>query len=202
MSSNWYLILASAVTLAAQTQSDLREAARLDQAGRCDEAEIIYRRALVQGEPGPALLNNTGNHYLTCGSRDKARPYFERVIRIQPLHLNANLQLARMAMSAGEYSRAEDLLQNLAAARPAEFDVLLLLGRASSRLGHLQRARDTLGKVLLWTFVITLAVLYLGAVFGPPPPSVAALAATSLAGWLFVAWGYWIDRHRVLAAAI
>jgi hypothetical protein len=64
------------------------------------------------------------------------------------------------------------------------------------------RARDTLGKVLLWTFVITLAVLYLGAVFGPPPPSVAALAATSLAGWLFVAWGYWIDRHRVLAAAI
>jgi hypothetical protein len=63
------------------------------------------------------------------------------------------------------------------------------------------RARDGLGKALLWTFVVTLAVLYLGAVFGPPPPSVAALSVTSLAGWLFVAWAYWIDRHRVLAAA-
>ena len=64
------------------------------------------------------------------------------------------------------------------------------------------RARDALGKALLWTFVVALAVLYLGAVFGPPPPSVGALATTSLAGWLFVAWGYWIDRHRVPATAI
>jgi tetratricopeptide (TPR) repeat protein len=142
------LIVASAVIVTAQTQSDLREAARLDQAGRCDEAEKIYQRALAQGEPGPALLNNTGNHYLACGSRDKARPYFERLIRIQPLHLNANVQLARMALSAGEYSRAEDMLQKLAARRPAEFDVLLLLGRASSRLGHLQRARETLETAL------------------------------------------------------
>ena len=63
------------------------------------------------------------------------------------------------------------------------------------------RARDTLGRIVLWTFVVTLAVLYLGAVLGPPPPSVGALATTSLAGWLFVAWGYWIDRHRTLAAA-
>ena len=64
------------------------------------------------------------------------------------------------------------------------------------------RARDTLGKILLWAFVITLMALYLGAVFGPPPPSVGALAATGLAGWLFVAWAYWIDRHRALTAAV
>ena len=63
------------------------------------------------------------------------------------------------------------------------------------------RARDMLGGILLGTFAITLAVLYLGAVFGPPPPGVRALAATGLAGWLFVAWAYWIDRHRTLAAA-
>ena len=63
------------------------------------------------------------------------------------------------------------------------------------------RARDRLGRMLLWTFAITPAVLYLGAVFGPPPPGVRALAATGLAGWVFVAWAYWIDRHRTLAAA-
>ena len=63
-------------------------------------------------------------------------------------------------------------------------------------------ARDTQGKVLLWTFVITLTVLYLAAVFGPPPPDERVLAITGLLGWLFVAWGYWIDRHRVPVAAI
>jgi hypothetical protein len=31
---------------------------------------------------------------------------------------------------------------------------------------------------------------------GPPPPSVTALAVSGLLGWPFVAWAYWIDRHR------
>ena len=63
------------------------------------------------------------------------------------------------------------------------------------------RARDALGGVLLWAFVVVLGALYLAAVFGPPPPSPEALAASGLAGWLFVAWGYWIDRHRVTVDA-
>ena len=63
-------------------------------------------------------------------------------------------------------------------------------------------ARDVLGRVLLWTFAITLAVLFLAAVFGPPPPTVFALAVTGLLGWLFVLWAYWIDRHRTAVASI
>jgi len=62
-------------------------------------------------------------------------------------------------------------------------------------------ARDVLGKVLLWTFAITLAVLFLAAVFGPPPPTVFVLAVTGLLGWLFVVWAYWIDRHRTALAS-
>ena len=58
------------------------------------------------------------------------------------------------------------------------------------------RARDRWGSVLLWLFLIVLAALYLAAVFGPQPPSVDVLAASGLAGWLFVVWAYWIDRHR------
>jgi hypothetical protein len=64
------------------------------------------------------------------------------------------------------------------------------------------RARDRLGTVLIAAFIATLAVLYLAAVFGPPPPSPRALALTGLLGWLFVAWGYWIDRHRVPAVCV
>ena len=58
------------------------------------------------------------------------------------------------------------------------------------------RARDRVGVYSLWGFIVLLAILYFAAVFGPPPPSVTALAISALAGWLFVAWCYWIDRHR------
>ena len=58
------------------------------------------------------------------------------------------------------------------------------------------RARNRTGTLGLWALIAFLLVAYLGAAFGPPPPDVRALAWTALAGWLFVAWGYWIDRNR------
>ncbi len=58
------------------------------------------------------------------------------------------------------------------------------------------RARDVLGNVLFWAFALLLAAIYLASAFGPPPPSVNVLAASALLGLVFVAWAYWIDRHR------
>jgi hypothetical protein len=72
----------------------------------------------------------------------------------------------------------------------------LLFGAGVWLYASTTRARDRTGSVLLWTFVGLLAVLYLAAVFGPPPPSVRVLAMSGLLGWLFVIWAYWIDRHR------
>jgi hypothetical protein len=63
-------------------------------------------------------------------------------------------------------------------------------------------ARDRMGSLLFGALVVVLAVIYLASVLGPPPPSEQALVITALLGWLFVAWGYWIDRHRVPRAAI
>ena len=47
-------------------------------------------------------------------------------------------------------------------------------------------ARDAVGRYAFWAFVASLGALYLAASFGPPPPSVTALATTGLAGWLWV----------------
>jgi hypothetical protein len=55
--------------------------------------------------------------------------------------------------------------------------------------------RPALGTTVMAALV--LAPLYLGSVFGPPPPSQQALVASALGGWLFVAWAYWIERYRV-----
>jgi len=77
----------------------------------------------------------------------------------------------------------------------------LLLGAGVWIYARATRRRDLWGALLLWGFVLTLGVLYLAAVFGPPPPSVRMLAMSGLAGWLFVVWAYWIDRHREPASA-
>ena len=58
------------------------------------------------------------------------------------------------------------------------------------------QARDRTGSIALWAMIGVLIVLYLASVFGPPPPSPQAVAWSAEGVWLFVAWGYWIDRHR------
>jgi hypothetical protein len=58
------------------------------------------------------------------------------------------------------------------------------------------RAKDNTGKLALWSFVVLLGVLYPASLFGPPPPSVQALAWSAIAIWLTVPWAGWADRHR------
>jgi hypothetical protein len=58
------------------------------------------------------------------------------------------------------------------------------------------RSRDSIGSIAFWALVAVLVASYLGAVFGPPPPSAQVVAYMSLIGYLMVAWGWWIDRHR------
>ena len=58
------------------------------------------------------------------------------------------------------------------------------------------RALDRAGTWALAGLVAFLSVVYLASLFGPPPPSVAAVAWSAQAIWLLVAWGYWVDRHR------
>ena len=56
---------------------------------------------------------------------------------------------------------------------------------------------DGIGRIGLMAFAVVLPVMYVAAVFGPPPPSVEAVAIAGQAQWLLVAGAVWIDRHRV-----
>jgi hypothetical protein len=62
------------------------------------------------------------------------------------------------------------------------------------------RARDGVGVWAFWGLVVFLSVVWLASVLGPPPPSDGVVQWMGLAMWLFVPWGWWIDRHRVLRA--
>lgn len=59
---------------------------------------------------------------------------------------------------------------------------------------------DAIGR---WGFValaVFLIAIYAGNLFGAPPPSSEAIAWVGQLQWLFVIWGYWIDKHRRVAA--
>jgi len=58
------------------------------------------------------------------------------------------------------------------------------------------RARDGTGRWAFWGLIGFLVLVYVGSVFGPPPPSATAVAWVTLLLWLMVPWAAWIDRHR------
>jgi len=114
----WFLVLWIAHRAESQ-ESALRQAARLDEAHQCSQAERFYQQALAQGSPSLPLLNNLGNHYVLCGDPEKARSYFERVLKLNPQHPNANLQLARIATDRRQGTRALEYLSRVTDSQPA-----------------------------------------------------------------------------------
>jgi membrane-bound metal-dependent hydrolase YbcI (DUF457 family) len=58
------------------------------------------------------------------------------------------------------------------------------------------RPRDNMGTRALAALVVVLVLIFFMALFAPPPTSERTVAIVSLALWLFVPWGYWIDRNR------
>ena len=56
---------------------------------------------------------------------------------------------------------------------------------------------DAIGSRAFVAFAVALVAIYASSIFGPPPPDVKTLAWVAQAQWLLVAWGYWLDRHRV-----
>ena len=75
----------------------------------------------------------------------------------------------------------------------------LLLAFGAGIYARATRPLDRAGKLGFVGLLAFLAAIYVADVFGPPPPSVVAIAWVGHAQWLLVAWGYWLDRHRATA---
>lgn len=63
------------------------------------------------------------------------------------------------------------------------------------------RAADRTGTWALWSLLVFLAVTWVASIAGPPPPNERVVELAGLAMWLFVPWGWWIDRHRTIVPA-
>jgi hypothetical protein len=56
--------------------------------------------------------------------------------------------------------------------------------------------RDSTGTWGLGLMAALMLLIYVGAIFGPPPPSASLVAWSAMGQWLVVALGAWVDRHR------
>jgi hypothetical protein len=74
----------------------------------------------------------------------------------------------------------------------------LLFIAGATLYNSVTRARDRAGRIGLLALVAVLVAFYFAALYGPPPPNTKAIAIAGHLMWLFVLWGYWVDRHRVL----
>lgn len=63
------------------------------------------------------------------------------------------------------------------------------------------KAKNKVGIYGFWAMVGLLALIYVANVFGPPPPSVKAIAWAGQLQWLFVLMAYWVDKNRAVATA-
>ncbi len=57
-----------------------------------------------------------------------------------------------------------------------------------------RRASGLVAHVALWSFVLVTTGLWATGPFGPPPPSVNALAGFALFGAITIPWAAWVDR--------
>ncbi len=144
----------------------------LDGQGNTREAEVFHRRAVAAAPRNPDVLSNFGNHLVQIGDQNGAKERYLGAISIAPEHVNANVQLVRIAIGsrdfrdvekylrhvpdavcfslgvafaeAGEYARAEELF----ARAPGDFNTLMNLGSVAASAGHLEKARESFDAAL------------------------------------------------------
>lgn len=64
------------------------------------------------------------------------------------------------------------------------------------------RPLDRVGQFGPWICAVLLYFIYVSSTFSAPPPNVRILAWMATLLWLFVAFAYWFDRHRVARDAL
>jgi FtsH-binding integral membrane protein len=61
------------------------------------------------------------------------------------------------------------------------------------------KSKNNVGHIFLWSFIILLLLIYMLNLFsGSEPPNENVISISALGQWLFVAWGYWIDKNRII----
>jgi Flp pilus assembly protein TadD len=114
------------------------------QAGKFEEAESQYRRAIV-GRPTAETYNGLGFVLARQGRADEAVAEFRKAIEVNPKFTPAYNNLAEALVKQGKLEEAESAYRRSLAEKPSEA-VHSALGSVLRKLGKPDEAADQLGK--------------------------------------------------------
>ncbi|MBZ5623120.1 MAG: tetratricopeptide repeat protein, partial [Acidobacteriia bacterium] len=87
----------------------------LDNLRKFQEADAVHRRAIANAPRSIDVLNNYANHLVGAGDEDGARKMYLQVVALDPAQVNANLQLAQLALKRKSAQEALGYLKHLPA---------------------------------------------------------------------------------------
>jgi tetratricopeptide (TPR) repeat protein len=120
----------------------------LAQIGVWRSSETLWREVLSRNPDFADAHANLGEHYLTTGRFDEARPELERALALDPDHGPARFNLALLHTRTGAPEQAERELRAAVARDPNDAAAHGLLGRALARQGRIEEALAELDTAL------------------------------------------------------
>lgn len=109
-------------------------------AGRLNEAEVLYRQVLGAAPDHPEALNWLGAIALQCGALDPARQLISRAIEVAPNYAEAYCNLGDVLATAGDMQGAADAYQKAIDLRPNFVEAVNNLGTVLADLGRVDEA--------------------------------------------------------------
>jgi tetratricopeptide (TPR) repeat protein len=132
-------ILAKALELSpdqAEYKADL--AIALDAAGNTEQAERLARAATRKEKPGIEPLIAMGRILVNHNRFDEAMDYFARILREQPDHIGARVQLAKLQAALGEWELANENFRKTLQFAPSSASAHVGIAESALRLGDLE----------------------------------------------------------------
>jgi tetratricopeptide (TPR) repeat protein len=120
----------------------------LDQEKKFSQADTVYRRALAASPKSASLMNNFGNHLVATGQLTEARKIFLEVLALNPGRINANVQLATIALRQKAPSEALRYLDKLPGEAQQLPSVASLMGVAFSSTKQYSKAEACFERVV------------------------------------------------------
>jgi predicted CXXCH cytochrome family protein len=112
------------------------------------QAEKILPQALAQKPDDPELLAALAFEEQQKGLTDQAREHYEHALRVKPLFLDAEANLALIEANAGNLNRAAALWRSAFARAPGRSSLGINLARAMCLSGHGEESQAAIARVL------------------------------------------------------
>lgn len=132
-------------------------------------------------------------------TRNRTGAWIVGLLVVSHWFLDAIVHRPDLALAPGSDIRVGFGLWNSVPATLAVELVLFALGIYMYWRGT--TATDRVGGIGFCALNGVLLLVFVASSFGPPPPNERVIAISALAGWLVVAWAYWVDAHRQPARA-